>query len=215
MTDTVPSPVLDAATRSLVDLAAAIAQGEEPDIRDAIDGFVKAGGAAAWGDELMLQSALICGWPRALVAARIWRKAVPEVAEETVDDMDYASHEEWTGRGTETCQAVYGDHFDRLKRNIRELHPAFASWMITEAYGRTLSRPGLDIGRRELCVIAQTAVLDTPRQLRSHLIGALNVGVSPDEVEEALGEVNPYLSYDHWKAVKELWEHVREGWSDD
>ena len=93
------------------------------------------------------------------------------------------------------------------------LHPALDAWMLTEGYGRTLSRPGLDLLRRELCVIAQTAVLDTPRQLHSHLRGALNAGGSFETVEAALLEVIPFVPADQWKSVKELWEQVRDSWS--
>ncbi len=86
--------------------------------------------------------------------------------------------------------------------------------MITEGYGRTMSRPGLDLLRREYCTVVQTAVMETPRQLHSHLRGALNAGASFEQVEAVLSVVNPLLSYDQWKKVKELWLSVREGWEE-
>jgi 4-carboxymuconolactone decarboxylase len=211
MSDPTPS-ALDLSTRRLVTLAAAIAQGEEPEIRDNVDEAVRAGMPAVWGDELLLQSMLIVGWPRALVAAALWRKAIGAPAVGGDEDLHYADHPDWTSRGEETCRIVYGDNYAKLRRNVAGLHPALDAWMLTEGYGRTLSRPGLDLKRRELAVIAQTAVLDTPRQLHSHLRGALNAGATLDEVDSTLTEVNPFLSYDHWKAVKELWEQVRDAW---
>lgn len=207
-----PSSALDHQTQRLVTLAAAIAQGEEPEIRDNVDEALAAGMPQAWGDELLLQSMLMVGWPRALVAAALWRKAVGAPAVGGDDDLHYADHPDWTVRGEETCRVVYGDNYAKLRQNVRALHPALDAWMLTEGYGRTLSRGGLDLARRELCVIAQTAVLDTPRQLHSHLRGALNAGATVEEVESTLAEVNPFLSYDHWKAVKELWEQVRDTW---
>jgi 4-carboxymuconolactone decarboxylase len=95
---------------------------------------------------------------------------------------------------------------------VQELHPALDAWMITEGYGRTMGRPGLDLLRREFCTIAQTAVLDTPRQLHSHLRGALHAGGAFAQVDAVLGVVNPMLSYDAWKQIKELWASVRDGW---
>ena len=115
-------------------------------------------------------------------------------------------------RGEATCRVVYGDNYLKLRQNVRALHPALDAWMLIEGYGRTLSRPGLDLKRREFCVIAQTAVLDTPRQLHSHLRGALHAGATLEEVDAVLVEVNPFVAYDHWKGVKELWEQVRDGW---
>jgi 4-carboxymuconolactone decarboxylase len=84
--------------------------------------------------------------------------------------------------------------------------------MITEGYGRTLARPGLDLMRRELCTVAQTAVLEAPRQLHSHLRGAINAGATPGQIEGALSIVNPLLSFDQWKKVKQLWRTVQQGW---
>ena len=59
--------------------------------------------------------------------------------------------------------------------------------------------------RRELCTVAQTAVLEAPKQLHSHLRGALNAGASFGQIEGVLSIVNPLLSFDQWKKVKELW----------
>ncbi len=212
MTDPARQP-LDDATRALVALAAAIAQGEEPEVRDRVAEALAAGVTPAWGDELLLQSVLMVGWPRTLVAAAHWRKAIGIAPTGDDTDLDYADHPEWTRRGEATCRTVYGDNYAKLRQNVRALHPALDAWMLTEGYGRTMSRPGLDLLRRELCVIAQTAVLNTPRQLHSHLRGALNAGASFAMVDGALAEVNAFVSHDDWKAIKELWEQVQDGWS--
>ena len=90
---------------------------------------------------------------------------------------------EWTRRGEETCARIYGDNYRKLRENIKELHPAMDLWMVTEGYGRTMARPGLDLLRRELCTVAQMAVLEAPRQLHSHLRGALHAGGSFEQVD--------------------------------
>ena len=77
--------------------------------------------------------------------------------------QDYGQVDEWTRRGEEVCARVYGDNYSKLRDSVRALHPAIDAWMITEGYGRTLGRPGLDLMRRELCTVAQTAVLEAPR----------------------------------------------------
>ena len=56
------------------------------------------------------------------------------------------------------------------------------------------------------------AVLEAPRQLHSHLRGALHAGGSFEQVDGVLSVVNPLLSYDQWKKVKELWNGVKEAW---
>ena len=204
---------LDPQTRDLVRFAAAIAQGYEPELRERAGKLRASQVPAGWVEELLLQSVLMVGYPRALVAFGVWRKLSGTHAPEADPDQDYARAGEWTRRGEELCEVVYGENYRKLRESVWALHPAIDSWMITEGYGRTLARPGLDLRRRELCTVAQTAVLEAPRQLHSHLRGALNAGASFGQIEGALSIVNPLLSFDQWKKVKELWRTVRDGWS--
>ena len=203
---------LDPPTRSLVGFAAAIAQGDEPELRKRIPPLRDSQAPVAWVEELLLQSVLMVGYPRALIAVGVWRRLGQAPAPEDDADGDYSRAEDWLRRGEETCAVVYGDNYQKLRDNIRSLHPLLDAWMITEGYGRTISRPGLDLRRRELCTAAQMAVLEAPRQLHSHLRGALNAGASFEQIEAALAVVNPMLALDQWNGVKELWRTVREGW---
>ena len=166
-----------------------------------------------WVEELLLQSVLMCGYPRTLVAFMVWRKFGGVPAPKDDADAQYANLATWTARGEEACALIYGENYAKLRESICVLHPAMDAWMITEGYGRTLARPGLDLARRELCTVVQTAVLETPRQLHSHLRGALNTGATFGQIEGVLSIVNPLLSFDQWKKVKELWKTVRESWS--
>jgi 4-carboxymuconolactone decarboxylase len=202
-------PVLDEVTHRLVTLASAIAGGDPIAIEQGVSQALRSGVPALAVDELVLQSVLTVGWPRALVAAGICRAAIGAPAQHGEDDLDYSGHPEWTRRGEFTCRIIYGDYYDKLRANVRGLHPALEGWMVTEGYGRTLARPGLALAVRELCTIAQTAVLRTPRQLHSHLLGALRAGASLDEIEATLGVVQPLLSDGEWRDITMLWQRVR------
>ena len=196
---------LDDPTRALIGLATAIAMGDEAAIESQGHSCRKAAVPPLWVDELLLQSVLICGWPRALVAVRIWRHATG-IAEPQEDGSDYGRHAEWAVRGERVCRTVYGGRYEALRRNVRGLHPDLDAGMITEGYGRILGRPGLHLARRELCSVAQIAILNAPRQLRSHLKGALHAGASPAAVSETLEQVRPFLNPDEWRSVTLLWE---------
>jgi len=204
---------LDLQTRDLVRFAAAVAQGYEPELRERVTQLRSSQVPTAWVEELLLQSVLMVGYPRALVAFTVWRKVGGTSAPASDPDQDYSRAPEWLRRGEELCAVVYGENYQKLRDSIHALHPAIDSWMVTEGYGRTLARPGLDLLRRELCTVVQTAVLEAPRQLHSHLRGALNAGASFGQIEGALSIVNPLLSFDQWKKVKQLWRTVRDGWA--
>lgn len=196
---------LDDATRRLIRTAAVIAAGDELSIRAALSessAMVK----AEWIEELILQSYLFCGFPRSLNAMREWRRLTGERAESHPATGDM---EEWRRRGEETCRLVYGKMYDRLRVNIRELHPELDEWMIVEGYGKVLSRPGLDLARRELCIVAACAASTQDRQLHSHLHGALNVGIAASVVTEALDALAEEVPASALATAKLLWRRVQ------
>lgn len=177
---------LDPATARLVSLAAGIALGEHGDLGARCRAARAAGAPAVWIDELILQSVLMVGYPRALGAAQAWRDESGGEAVSLEDGADPSLAAGWRTRGEHLCRIIYGANYDKLRENVRRLHPALDAWMVAEGYGRTLARPGLDLVRRELCVIAQVTVLGAERQLHSHLRGALNAGADPPAVAAAL-----------------------------
>jgi 4-carboxymuconolactone decarboxylase len=202
---------LDDQTRELIGFAAVIARGREGELRAGVARLLAARVSAVWVEELLLQSLLMTGYPRTLVATRAWRDGGGPPAPGSDPDAEYHQAAAWTERGERTCATVYGDHYGPLREHVRQLHPALDAWMITEGYGRTLGRPGLDLVRRELCVVAQTAVLEAPRQLHSHLRGALNAGAPPEQVEGALALVRPLLEPEWADTAWRLWVRIRDG----
>ncbi|MGE5099132.1 MAG: carboxymuconolactone decarboxylase family protein [Deltaproteobacteria bacterium] len=195
---------LDEPTRALVVLSATITAGNERQIRDAVT-RAATDIPGQWVEELVLQSYLFAGFPRALNAMREWRRVEPEPLAVTSSP----SVESWRVTGEATCAAVYGTMYDRLRENIRHLHPSLDEWMITEGYGKVLSRLGLDLRRRELCIVAACAAAGQDRQLHSHFHGALNVGVDPVVIDHMLDAIAEFLGPDRTAKARMLWARVR------
>ena len=205
-TDTLEA--LDAPTRELVRLALVIATGREPDIRAAMARAVGIAVDPLWVVELILQSYLFVGFPRTLNAAREWRRASGRPAPRVDDDADQRNAPRWQERGEATCATVYGPMYERLRMNIRELHPALDAWMIVDGYGKVLGRPALDLRRRELCVVGVCAALEQDRQLHAHLHGALNAGASRAEVDDVLRLVEDFVDDEASRRYRLLWSRV-------
>lgn len=208
---------LDEPTRSLVLLAAAIAGGSESEVRDAFSNAIAEEVPGPWIEELVLQSYLFCGFPRTLNAAREWRRQSPRIPETAVDAIGSAAEEnaeeseqlgEWRIRGEATCAAVYDGMYQKLRLNVRDLHPLLDDWMIIEGYGKVLGRPGLDLPRRELCIVAACAATGQDRQLHSHLHGALNVGVEAGTLREALEALAPAIGAERARSAALLLARV-------
>jgi 4-carboxymuconolactone decarboxylase len=154
---------------------------------------------------LLLQTDLFAGFPRSLNAMREWRRVCPD----SQPDADPRGIADWRMDGERTCAAVYGAMYERLRRNIRGLHDRLDDWMITEGYGKVLSRRGLDLPRRELCIVAACAAANQDRQLHSHLHGALNVGVAPEVLSRAIDALADVLGDARHEAVRMLWARVK------
>jgi 4-carboxymuconolactone decarboxylase len=150
--------------------------------------------------EIVLQSYLFCGFPRMLDALFDLAATIsPEryASSETIDYSKLAYSEDeaklYELRGRELIQLIYGERYDKLERAIIDMSPDAFRLMIMEGYGKTLSRPGLEVQSRELAVVAALAVDKRARQLRAHLFGAKNVGVSYELIAELLRGLSIFI----------------------
>jgi 4-carboxymuconolactone decarboxylase len=203
---------LDGATRALVRLSAVIAVGTEQDIRDEMMSF-HGTVSPVWVEELLLQTYLFAGFPRALNAMREWRRLEPELAVSGAPVSGTAvsgtAGVDVRRAGADVCAEVYGSMYERLRDNIRALHPLLDEWMISEGYGKVLARPELDLARRELCIVAACGAQGQDRQLHSHLHGAINVGVAPAVVSASIEAIADVLGADRAHSMRLLWARVQ------
>lgn len=192
------------AVRALVALSATIAHRD----RSLLEAALAEAGARAPAEqveETMLQSYLFVGYPAALQAIGRWRELSGRPAPPAAA-ADWAA---WTSRGEQVCSAVYGGQYDRLRENVRALHPDMEQWMVVEGYGKVLGRPGVPLATRELCIVGLLAAQDAPQQLYSHLRGALQVGASAGDVEAALAIAGAIAGAERAAVASRVWQMVR------
>jgi 4-carboxymuconolactone decarboxylase len=96
---------------------------------------------------------------------------------------------------------------------VRQLHPDLDDWMVATGYGRVLSRPGPSARERELCIVAVLAGQDVAPQLRSHLLGAMNVGATATECRAVLAQTEAVWGAPAQAHVDSVWEALRAGQS--
>lgn len=193
--------------RALLVLSAAVAAGDAAQRRAAMRRAAEVARPLAV-EEALLQSYLFLGFPAALTALTEWRDIAGARADEEIDRADLA---EWTRRGEAVCRTVYGGAYERLRSNVRRVHPAMDDWMIQEGYGKVLARHGLDLETRELCIVAVLSAARREPQLHSHLRGALHAGCSPAAVEEALDAGLELVDDASWReGARALWSRVRD-----
>ena len=147
------------------------------------------------GMEVALQAHLFAGYARAINAlATIHRVGVHDAVgtgeeeERKAHDwrFEHRSLDTWHADGENSCELIYGRAYPKLRKRMGDMHPVLDAMMIENGYGRVLSRPGLSLRLRELCVLAILAGQDVAPQLNSHIRGAMRSGASRDEVVAVL-----------------------------
>lgn len=187
---------------ALVRLAVALGSDDTLSLPSLLTEARAAAGAAAV-DEVLLQSYLFVGYPRVLNAFRVWRTIEPAVPPARRDE------DEWEERGRRVLSRVYGGQDERVVANVQALHPDLGRWMVTEGYGKVLGRPGLELGARELCIVALLATQDAVPQLYSHLRGSLNAGVTQSDVAETLTLALTRAPDERRARALEAWDAVK------
>lgn len=99
-------------------------------------------------------------------------------------------------RGLEKLREIDGEAGERVIDSLSDIAPDFARYLIEFPFGDIYSRPGLDLKSREIAVVAAlTAMGNAAPQLKVHIQGALNVGVSRAEVVETIMQMAVYAGF--------------------
>lgn len=99
-------------------------------------------------------------------------------------------------RGLAKLEEIDGQAGSRVIDSLRDIAPDFARYLIEFPFGDIYSRPGLDLRAREIAVVAAlTALGNAAPQLKVHIEGALNVGVSQEEIVEVIMQMAVYAGF--------------------
>lgn len=99
-------------------------------------------------------------------------------------------------RGLAKLREIDGEAGERVVDNRADIAPDFARLLIEFGFGDIYSRPGLDLRSREIAVVAAlTAMGNAAPQLKIHIQGALNVGVSRSEIVEVIMQMAVYAGF--------------------
>ncbi len=174
-------------TGALVLAAAAAALNRQEDLGTALRYGLQHGVPPQHYYEALLQLYLFAGFPAALEALSTFRAVIDALAISfSTEPPEHYNADVFRERGEKLCRAVYTTAYDKMRQRVGGLSPDLDMWMVVEGYGKTLSRPGLSIGARELVIVAVLAATGWRNQLYSHIRGAVNAGVARADCEAVL-----------------------------
>ncbi|MFP4978232.1 carboxymuconolactone decarboxylase family protein [Paenibacillus sp. CN-4] len=99
-------------------------------------------------------------------------------------------------RGWEKLMEIDGEGGERVIASLQDIAPDLGRYVVEFAFGDIYSREGLDLKQRQLVTLASlTTQGGCEPQLQVHINAALNVGLSPREIIEAITHCIPYTGF--------------------
>ena len=120
-------------------------------------------------------------------------------------------------KGLAIRREVVGDAYvNKSLENADDLSAPLQKLVTEYCWGEVWSRPGLDRRTRSFLNLAMLIALNRPNELRLHLRGAVNNGITKDEIQEVVLQSAIYCgvpaSLDAMKAAREvIGEMEKEG----
>jgi 4-carboxymuconolactone decarboxylase len=113
--------------------------------------------------------------------------------------------------GLTTRTQVMGEPFvERAFTNATDYTLPMQEFITRNAWGNVWQRPGLDLKTRSLITVAMLAALGKQTELKGHVRGALNNGVTPEELREVMLHATVYYGFpaaiDAFRSVTEVVE---------
>ena len=99
--------------------------------------------------------------------------------------MDKKQHKERYDAGLKTRREVLGAQYvDKNMANVDDFNQEFTELLNTYCWNDIWNRPGLPRKTRSLLNLAMLTALGKEHELKLHIRGALNNGVTKDEIKE-------------------------------
>lgn len=96
-------------------------------------------------------------------------------------------------KGLKVRREVLGaEHVDTSLKNADDFNRPMQEFVTEYCWGEIWNRPGLDRRTRSFINLAMLTALNRPHELRLHVRGALNNGISKDEIREVFMQAAIY-----------------------
>ena len=126
---------------------------------------------------------------------------------------DESRDKELFDKGLETRREVLGaDYVDNAIRNADAFNMPMQELVTQYCWHEIWNRPGLDRRTRSLLNLAMITALNRPHELKLHVRGAVNNGVTREEIQEVFLQAAIYCgvpaSIDSFRTAREVCQEI-------
>lgn len=178
---------LDARETSIVPIAAFTAQGNEAALKQALADGLKNGMTVNEIKEVLVQMYAYTGFPRSLTGLGVFVNLLNERKASGITDnvgrspTPLPKDADIRKLGTTVQTRLIGRP---AAGPVYDFSPEIDTYLKEHLFGDIFASDVLDYQAREIATVSALASLPAPVQLRSHLNVCLNVGLTPEELQE-------------------------------
>jgi 4-carboxymuconolactone decarboxylase len=119
-------------------------------------------------------------------------------------------------KGMSVRRKVLGDAYvDAATKNVDDFNRPLQDILNEYCWGAIWGREGLELKTRSMLNLAMISILNRPHELRAHLRGALNNGVTKAEIAEIFLQVGCYAgapaAVDSFRIAREFFKELDAG----
>ena len=117
--------------------------------------------------------------------------------------------------GLATRKKVLGDeHVTRSMSSVDEFTAPLQDFLVEHAWGAVWTREGLSLQERSMINLAMLTALNRPHELKLHLKGALNNGLTQEQIREILLQTAVYCgapaAIDAFRTAKQVFAEMQQ-----
>lgn len=201
--------------QSIISIAALTAKGDLSRLKEELNTGIEAGLTVNEIKEVLVHLYAYCGFPRSIRGLQTFMEVVEERKAKGINDV----------AGSVALSINGGQNkYERGKKILAELtktpqpdtltgYSAFApiidTFLKEHLFADIFERNTLSYVQRELVTISVIATIgDAEPMLRSHLIISLNVGITPEQLEQFVGVIKSVIGKKQAKVAKTVLDEV-------
>jgi len=119
-------------------------------------------------------------------------------------------------RGRKMLAKIHGKRGTDTIDSMQDIAPDFCRFVYEFPFADIYTRPGLDLKSRQLVTVAALAAMgNAAPQLKAHIYGSLNVGLTRTQIVEALMQIAVYAGFpaalNALKVAREVFREIDKG----
>lgn len=193
---------LDNKSKEIVAVSSLIAQGAIPQLKVHLNGALNSGCSITEVKEIILQMSVYTGFPRSINAMNAFREVLNERKDKGIFDLEgnvqdqKANITDRYSKGAEALSHLDSLQVRKMEENYSDFSPELVQFTFEYAFADIHSRKGLEKNYRQISIVAALATLgNAPSQLQFHIGGALNVGITKNEIKEIMLLMTVYAGF--------------------